>query len=101
EFYKINDININPKKTKLIVFNPRVKRESCEIMIAKEMVKAEEKNTLQKAYYKPTNLYKQYVSGTQTCIPATNFPLNTASALQNPAALFKVFKKQDRFAKNN
>src|SRR5260364_457622 len=46
EFYKINDININLKKTKLTVFNPRVKRESCEITIAKEMVKAEKKDTL-------------------------------------------------------
>ncbi|CAG8856566.1 39641_t:CDS:1, partial [Gigaspora margarita] len=46
EFYKINDININMKKTKLIVFNPRVKRDRCEITIAKEMVKAEEKDTL-------------------------------------------------------
>ncbi|CAG8853630.1 39257_t:CDS:1, partial [Gigaspora margarita] len=41
-FYKIMISTL----TKLIIFNPRIKRESYEIIIARETVKAKEKDTL-------------------------------------------------------
>ncbi|CAG8626088.1 24494_t:CDS:2 [Gigaspora margarita] len=87
----------------------RIKRERCEITITKEMVKAEEKNTLVRflgIYFnsslKEAMLVKKAKAITcQTVRALYNKKLTISQliALQNPAALFKVFKKQDGLAK--
>ncbi|CAG8480723.1 7207_t:CDS:2, partial [Dentiscutata erythropus] len=77
EFYAINNIRVNPKKSKLIVFNPSIVKQQSPVHLDYKKGQTlstinHQDNKKQEAHTKPTGLFEEYVPDSKAMLYATS-----------------------------